>query len=132
MRQSYAHGKSNSHGYADSYTHGNGDRHVYADSDCHGNCHIHSDSDRDGNRYIHSDSDCDGNVYADCNCNCNSYSYSYSYSYSNCDRIAAVYTDATATTDAAASSLALFRLRGTRENELASSQPEVDRPAAAG
>jgi len=69
-----------------------------------------------------------------CNTHANTYgivdSNSYSNSYS--DRTAAAFTDATATTDTAASSLALFRLRGTRENELASSQPEVDRPAAAG
>ena len=80
--ESDAYGESNSHIHADSYTNGDGDSYVYSDSDCDGNCHIHSDGDCDG----HGDS--------------------------NCDRITAAYTDAATSADTAASSLALFRLRG--------------------
>ena len=47
---------------------------------------------------------------------------------SNSDRTAAAYTDATATADTAASPLACCGFEGTRENELASSQLEVDGP----
>jgi len=108
----------------------NGDGHLHSDRDCDSNGHIHADSNCHGNSYAYTDSnaDCDSYIYGYGYGDCDSHSNSYSYS----DRTAAAFTDATATTDTAASSLALFRLRGTRENELASSQPEVDRPAAAG
>ena len=84
--------------------------------------------------YIHTYSDCHGHIHAYADCYIYAYrnGNSYGYSYSHGDCIAAAYTYATAATDTAASSLALFRSGGTRENELASSQPEVDRPAAAG
>src|SRR6476620_486077 len=84
--------ESDAYGESNSYIHADSNSYVYSDSDCDGNCHIHSDGDR----------------YS----NCDSY----------CDRIAAAYTDAAASADTAASPLALFRLRGTRENELASSR----------
>ena len=63
-------------------------------------------------------SDCDGAIAnTDSNCNCNCYSnsnsnsncygngngYGYGYGYGNCDRTATVYTDATASSDAATS-----------------------------
>jgi len=110
------------------YGNANGDGHIHSDGDCDGNSHIHADSDCHGNSYAYTDSNAhgDGDIYCNGYGDCDSHSNGYS------DRTAAAYTDATATTDTAASSLALFRLRGTRENELASSQPEVDRPAAAG
>jgi len=104
-------------------------RHAYGNANGDSNCHIHPDSDCHGNAYantngnchIHSDGDCHGNAYAnsDSNSNCDSND--------DCDRTAAAYTDATATADTAASPLAFFGIRGTRENELASSQPQVDR-----
>ena len=90
--------ESDAYGESNSYIHADSNSYVYSDSDCDGNCHIHSDGDRYSN--------CDGHG------NCDSY----------CDRIAAAYTDAAASADTAASPLALFRLRGTRENELASSR----------
>ena len=54
----------------------------------------------------------------------NSYRYRNSYrdGNGNCDHIAAAYAHATASADAAATSLALSGIRGTRENQLASSQ----------
>jgi len=125
------------------YGNANGDAHIHADGDCDGNCHIHSDSDCDGDGHIHADRDSDGNSHADSDANghSNGYAYtdsyaycdgySYSYSYSNSDRSAAAYTDATASADPAASPLACCGIKGTRGNELASSQLEVDRSAAA-
>ena len=106
-------------------------RHAYGNANGDSNCHIHSDSGCNGNAYtitdsnghghIHSDGDCHGNAYAnsDSNSNCDSND--------DCDRTAAAYTDATATADTAASPLAFFGIRGTRENDLASSQPPEDR-----
>ena len=72
--------------------HAYGNAHIHSDGDCDGNCHIHSDSDCDGNCDIHANGDSDSDIY------CNGYGDSDS----NCDRIAAAYTDATATADAAA------------------------------
>jgi len=97
----------------------NGNCHIHSDGDCHGNAYAITDS--NGHGHIHSDGDCHGNAYAnsDSNSNCDSND--------DCDRTAAAYTDATATADTAASPLAFFGIRGTRENELASSQPPVDR-----
>ena len=92
------------HAYGNAHIHadGNGNAHVHTYGDCHSNCYIHANSNGNGN--IHSDGDCDSNVYAnsDGNSNC--------YSNGNCDHTAADYTDATASADAAASRLALFRL----------------------
>ena len=72
--------------------------------------------------------------YGDIHANGNGYSYGHCYgdchSHSYCDRIAAAYTDATASPDTAASPLALLPIKGTRENELASSQLEMDRSVA--
>jgi len=67
----------------------------------------------DGDGHIHSDGDSDGNS----NCHSNG----------DCDDTATSYTNAAAPADTAASPLAFFGIRGTRENELASSQPQVDR-----
>jgi hypothetical protein len=69
--------------------HAYGNAHSYAD----GNCHIHPDGDCDGN----SDSD----IY------CNRYSNCYGHSDSNGNRIAAAYTDATASADTAAPTVRL-------------------------
>jgi len=67
-------------------------------TDSNANCdaHIHSDTDRDCNRHVHSDGDSDSDVYANSDRDGNGDS--------NCDRIAAVYTDATASADTAAAS----------------------------
>ena len=85
------------------YGNANGDAHIHSDGDCDGNCHIHSDSDCDGNCHIHANGDSHSDIY------CNGYSNRDCDS--NCDRTAAAYTDATASSDTAASPLALFRLR---------------------
>ncbi len=107
------------------YGNANGDAHIHSDSDCDGNCHIHTDGDSDGdsNAYTDSNGDSDGNIY--------SYGYSYSNCHSYSDHTAAAFTDAATTADTAASSLALFGITGTRENELASSQFRGDRLGAA-
>jgi hypothetical protein len=70
------------------YGNANGDGHIHSNGDCH----------------IHSDGDCDGNIY------CDGYGNSHSHGNSNsdCDRIAAVHTDAATSADTAASPLALF------------------------
>jgi hypothetical protein len=91
MRQSYAYGESNSHIHANGDSDGNGAV-ANGDSYCNGYCHIHSDGDGDG--HIHANGDGYGHIHGD--------SDSYCYGDSNCDRIAAAYTDATATADAAA------------------------------
>jgi hypothetical protein len=92
------------------------------------NGYRNADSNRNRNSYGHSygyrnsDSDCNCHIYA------NSYSYGYGNGYchgnsnANCNCIAAAYTHATASAHTGASSLALFGIRGTRQNELASSQ----------
>ena len=87
------------------------------------NAHIHSDGDSDGNSHIHADGDSNGNAYANSDGN--------SYSDGDCDRTASAYTDATASTITDSTPLAFFGITGTRENELASSRPKVDRLAAA-
>ncbi len=77
------HAYGNAHIHSDSDCDGDGNGHsysysyAYADCDCYGNCHIHANSDGD---ILHSnrDSNCDG------------------------DRIAAAFTDATASSDTAA------------------------------
>jgi hypothetical protein len=78
-----------------------------SESDAYGesNSYIHADS----NSNVYSDSDCDGHCdgHGDSN--------------SNCDRITAAYTDAATSADTAASPLALFGIKGTRETNLASS-----------
>jgi len=122
----------NIHAYADCYSHvysyANSYGYPYAYCDAYGNC----------NGYIHAYTDCyiyayrNGDSYSNSHSNGYGYSNSHSHSNGNCDRTAAAYTDATASADTAASSLVLLGIRGTRENTLVSSQPEVDRPAAAG
>jgi len=87
-----------------------GNRHIHSNSDCDGNGHIHADSDRDGNGHINADSDCNSDIYS------NRYGNSYSYSYGK--RIAAAYTDGTASSDTGAATVklcGLFISLGTRE-----------------
>ena len=77
-----------------------------------GDAHIHSDSDSDGDGHIHANGDSNSYAYADSytNGDSNSYAYTYGdsnsdrygYSHSNGKRIAAAFTDATATADTAA------------------------------
>jgi hypothetical protein len=102
MRHAYgnAYGESNSHIHANCDAHGNGAV-ANGDSYCDGNCHIHSDGDCDGDGHVHANGDGDSDVYANCDCDCDSNG--------DCDRIAAAYTDATASPDTAASPLALLR-----------------------
>jgi len=107
----HAYGNANIHSDCDC------DGHIHADGDCDGNCHIHSDSDCHGNSDVHANSDSDSDINGNSN--------------SNSDHTAAAYTDATASADPAASPLACCGIKGTRGNELASSQLEVDRSAAA-
>ena len=87
------------------------------DSNCNGNAYAKPD----GNSHIYANGDSDGNAYAnsDGNSNC--------HSNGDCDHTATSYTNAAAPADTAASPLAFFGIWGTRENELASSQPQVDR-----
>ena len=87
-------------------------RHAYGDAN--GDSHIHSDADSDGYSCLtHTDgdcnahADCDTNVDCDCDCDGNCYS--------DRDRIAAFYTDASASGDAAASPIGFFEITGTRE-----------------
>jgi hypothetical protein len=84
MRQSYAYGEPIGYIDADIYTDCDGNSYAYADSDCYGNSHIHAYG--DSNSYAYADR----------------YSYGYGNRYSNCHGIAAGYTDATASADAAA------------------------------
>ena len=133
MRHAYGNANSEPDGDGDGncHIHPDGDPYLNAYANTNGNCHIHSDSDCNGNAYaitdsngdghIHSDGDSDGNAYAnsDGNSNC--------HSNGDCDCTAAAYTDAAASADTAASPLAFLGIRGTRENDLASSQPPVDR-----
>ena len=99
---------------ADSSAYGNADCDRYIHSDGNGNCdgHIHSDSNRDGNGAF---ANTDGNSNVDRDRD------------RNRDRTSTAYADATASTVTDATGLAFFRIRGTREDELASSQPKVDR-----
>ena len=87
-------------------------------ADAYGNAngHLHSDGNGDSDRHVHAyrNSYRNSNSHGDGN--------SHSYSNGNCDRTAAAYTHATASSDAAATPLALSRITGTRENQLASSQ----------
>jgi hypothetical protein len=69
-------------------------RHAYGNADGDGN--IHANGDSDSNSHSHANGDCDSDIY------CDGYGYGHSDGYSNCDRIAAVYTDATASADAGA------------------------------
>jgi hypothetical protein len=75
--------------------HAYGNAHLHSDCDCHGNCHIHADC--DGNCHIHANGDRD--IYCNCNCNgdCDRYSHSH--------RTASAYTDATASSDTAATTV---------------------------
>jgi hypothetical protein len=74
-------------------------RHTY------GNAHVHSDCDCDGNSYAYADGDCYGNSHihanGDSDSNVHCHSDSYRHCYSNCNGIAAAYTDAKASADAA-------------------------------
>jgi hypothetical protein len=86
------------HAYGNAHIHANGDSDTnlaVANGDSDG--HIHSD----GNGRIHSDGDCDSrriiNTNGDCNGDCYGNSHSNGYS----DRIAAAYTDATASSNTA-------------------------------
>ena len=82
------------------YGNANGDGHIHSDGDCDGNGHIHADSNCHGNCYAYTDSnaDCDSDIYCNGYGNCDSDGYGDS----NCDHIAAAFTDATASSDAAA------------------------------
>jgi hypothetical protein len=134
LPQPNAYGKSNSHIDADIYTDCDGNSYVYSDCDGHGDCdgnsHAYADSDCDGDCHIHANGDSDSNVHS--NRNCHSDSNGYRHRYSNCDRIAAGYTDATTTAYTTASSLIVFGIRGTRENDLASPHFEGSKLVAAG
>src|SRR4249919_2441750 len=77
--------------------HAYGNAHLHSDGDCHGNCHIHADC--DGNCHIHANGDRD--IYCNCNCNCNGDCDRYSHSH----RTASAYTDATASSDTAATTV---------------------------
>ena|SRR5206468_3492443 len=85
-------------------------------ADAYGNAngHLHSDGNGDSDRHVH--------AYRNSYRNSNSHGDGNSHSNGNCDRTAAAYTHATASSDAAATPLALSRITGTRENQLASSQ----------
>jgi len=89
-------------------------------ADAYGNAdgHIHSDGNGDSDRHIHAyrDSNSHRDSYSNGNCNGDAYSYG------NCDRTAEAYAHATASADAAATSLVLSGIKGTRENQPASSQ----------
>jgi hypothetical protein len=100
------------------YSYSYGNSYVYSDSDGDGNSYAYANGDCYGNSHIYANGDSDSNVHSNSNC----HSDGYRHRYSNCDGIAAAYTDAKASADTTASSLALFRIMGTRENELVSSQ----------
>jgi hypothetical protein len=113
-------------------------RHAYGDAN--GYSHIHSDGNSDGNGHIYSDGDCDRNGDCDgafantdgnCHRNVDSDGDGNCYSNGDRDRTATAYTDATASTLTDATGLAFFGITGTRENDLASSQPKVNRLSAA-
>jgi len=90
--------------------HANGDAHIHADCDCDCDCHIHAD----GNCYAYTDSNGDSDIYCNGYGNCDSDGYGDS----NCDHIAAAFTDATASSDAAAPTVrpaGCFISLGTRE-----------------
>ena len=110
------------------YGNANGDARIHSDGDCDGNSNLYAYAYRYGHVYayrdsygdIHANSNGYGNIYA--HGNCYGDSYRDGNSNTNCDRTVAAYTNPTA-----ASPLAFFGIRGTRENELASSQPPEDR-----
>lgn len=87
-----------------------------ADTNGNSYCNCHGDSDRHVHAYRNSyrdgNSHGDGNSYRDSNTHGNRY----------CDRTAAAYAHATASAYTAATSLALSGIKGTRENQPASSQ----------
>ena len=97
----------------------NTDRSAYGNPNC--------DGISDGNSDIHPDGDCNCNAYSNTHGNSNCHSNVDG----DCDRTATPYTDATASTITDSTPLAFFGITGTRENELASSPPKVDRLAAA-
>lgn len=75
--------------------HANGDAHIHSDGDCDGDGHIHANGDSDANGAV-----------------------ANSDTYSNGDHIAAAFTDATASSDAAAPTVrpaGCFISLGTRE-----------------
>jgi hypothetical protein len=123
----HAYGVPNSYGnihaygdcYSDVYSYANSYGYPYAYCDTYGNCngHIHADS------Y----SNCNGDSYGYGYGYSYSYSYSYSYGNTNGDRTAKAHADAEASAYTGTSSLVLSGIKGTRDNELASSQPDVDR-----
>ena len=82
------------------YGNANGDAHIHSDSDSDGNCHIHANGDSNSYAYTDSYTYGDSNSYAYANSDCDSNCYGHGDS--NCDRIAAAFTDATATADTAA------------------------------
>jgi hypothetical protein len=94
------------------YGNANGYAHIHSDSDCHGNRYIHSDCDCDCNGHIHADSDTNSDIYS------NRYRHGDGYSYSNGKRIAATFTDGTASSDTGTATVklcGLFISLGTRE-----------------
>jgi hypothetical protein len=114
MWHAYGNANGYAHIHADSDCDGN--RHIHSNSDCDGNGHIHADSDRDGNGHIHADSDSNSDIYSNRYGHGNGNGYSYSYSYGK--RIAAAYTDGTASSDPGAATVklcGLFISLGTRE-----------------
>ena len=131
MRHAYgnANVKPDVNSYSNINTNGDSNGNAYAYANCYGDVYADCYSYGDSNSYSHAYADSDGYVYPD------SYSYVYPDSYGNsnchsngdCDHTATSYTNAAAPADTAASPLAFFGIWGTRENELASSQPQVDR-----
>ena len=83
MRESHAYGNADGDVHSDGNGNANRDGHSYCNSDIYSD----SDSDSNGNRDGHS--------------------YGYGYGYSNGNRIAAGYTDATASSHAAATAVVL-------------------------
>ena len=100
---------SNSYAHADSYT--NGDGNSYAYTDCYADCNIHSNATATATATFTPTATARPLQLPQLR---------LPPPLQQHDRIAAAYTDATATADTAASSLALFRIMGTRENELVS------------
>ena len=80
--------------------HANGDAHIHSDSDSDGDGHIHANG--DSNSYAYADSYTNGDSHSYAYTNGDSNSDRYGYSHSNGKRIAAAFTDATATADTAA------------------------------
>jgi hypothetical protein len=114
------------------------DANIYSDRNSDRNGHIYSDSDSDGNAYAkpdgncHSNGDCNGafaNTDSNSHCDSNAYAKPDGNRYRNgeCDRTTSADTNSAASTVTYGTALAFFGIRGTRENELASSQPKVGR-----